>query len=466
MAKAVFTRSKPNMPTNEEMFGWAEELIGLTNQYPQFRRYGTEGSDAAVEWIKNKLIGFGFEKVEVQPFEVEVKEYTQYELRVNDGTIPAYFMQGAAYTDENGVSGEFVYVGESIDPTVDYTGKIVVMDLPSQAKIPTKFLKHISDYMYDPENFLEGEHWFQGGVPTNFPVGYYLAAEQGAAGFIGIWSDFLSGSNEIFPDPTFRVQTKIPGLFLGKYDGEALVKQLNENAALKGTIVLRGQDKKSTTSNVVATLPGQKNDAVLLNTHHDGGFSGAVQDGSGVVALLGIAKYFSRIPSNFRQKTLVFVFDAAHYDWNYPLGANKFKEMNPALFESICLAIGVEHIGVYAEETAEGFVPTNGPEPRFIFTPPNKMLIDATKAAIEKNNMIRTMIPSKGEVTFLGETQSYFLQNVPSFSLMAGPKYLFTNEDNLDKLCKDQLVSTISTFIDIVDKAMYLPPHWMKVIDC
>lgn len=466
MSKSIFTRSKPNLAGSDEMYGWAKELIDLTNQYPQYRRYGTEGSHAAAKWIYNKLISFGFEQVEEQFFDVEIKEYTDYQLTVQNETIPAYFMQGAAYTAPEGITHELIYAGAQLDPTADYSNKIVVMDLPSQEKVPTSILKQMGTYTYDPEDFLDDTHWFQGGVPANFPVCYYQAAEQGAAGFIGIFNDFLSGSAEIFPDPTFRVQTKIPGLFLGKYDGEKLIAKLQQQQPVQATMILCGQDKVVPTSNIVAVLPGYKEASILLNTHHDAGFSGAVQDGSGVVALLGIAKYFSKIPSNFRQKTLIFVFDSAHYAWNYPFGANMFQKMNPEQLSKVTLSIGVEHIGVYAEETENGFVPTDGPEPRFLFTPANQYLQKITEEAIQKNNMIRTVIPTKGAVAFLGETQSYFLQDVPSFSLIAGPKYLFTKEDTLDKLCTQQLPVVVATFVDIVDKVMYLPPSWIRTVDC
>lgn len=39
MSKSIFTRSKPNLAGSDEMYGWAKELIDLTNQYPQYRRY-------------------------------------------------------------------------------------------------------------------------------------------------------------------------------------------------------------------------------------------------------------------------------------------------------------------------------------------------------------------------------------------------------------------------------------------
>lgn len=374
-------------------------------------------------------------------------------------------MHGASYTAPEGITNELVYVGDHIDPDADYTNKIVVMDLPSQTKTPTTTISKFGTYVYDPENFFDDTHFLSAGVPRNFPVGYYAAADHGAAGFIGIWCDYLNGSPMIYPDPTYRVRPRVPGMFIGKYEGEKLVERLQKGEVLTANMILQGESKTAKTSNVVAVLPGQKEDSILVNTHHDAAFEGAVQDGSGVVTLLGIAKYFSKIPDNFRQKTLIFVFDAAHFDFNYPMGANKFYDMNREIFKHVALSIGVEHVAAYAEETEEGWIPTDGPEPRYIFSPPNHYLQEICAKSIEKNNMVRTVIPPCGAINFLGETQSYFLRNIPSFSMMSDPKYLFSIEDTLDKLPKKHLQSAVGTFIDIIDGCMYLPPAWIAHID-
>ncbi len=464
-AAALFSRSKPEMATNEDLYGWAKELVDLTLQYPQYRRYGTEGDNAATNWIADKFRSFGIENVEQQYYDVNIQQYDDYHLFVNNEEIPSFFMHGATFTKPEGLDAELVYLGDHVDPNEDYTGKIVLVDLPSQDRLPTTAIAKFGTFVYDPEEFFNDQHSISAGVPRNFPVSYYSAADRGAAGFIGIWCDWLSGSAKVYPDPTFRVQPRIPGMFVGKYEGEKLVERLKNGEKLTANMILQGEAKTTKTNNVVAILPGQKKETILVSTHHDCGFAGAVQDGSGVVTLLGIAKYFSKIPSNFRQKTLVFVADSAHYDFNYPMGANKFLEMNPEIFKNIVLTVGVEHIAAYCEETKEGFIPAGGPEPRYIFAPPNKMIQQICASAIASNNMVRTVIPPCGAVNFLGENQSYFLRNYPSISMMSGPKYLFSEDDTLDKLPKEHLQSAMATFISIIDKCMYLPPVWISNID-
>lgn len=230
-------------------------------------------------------------------------------------------------------------------------------------------------------------------------------------------------------------------------------------------MVLTGETRESTSGNIVVHIPGQKDDAVIVNTHHDGGWSGAVQDAAGVAVVMGLAAFYSRFPSNHIQKDLYFVIDGAHYAWNYPYGANKFDEMHPGLIDRTCLAIGVEHIGKRFVGRDGELVDTGEVEPRVMYAPKNQLLFDAAANAIEANNLYSTMIPRAGALPVFGETQSYFLKGVPSFSLISFPEYLFFASDTIDKVAADQLQPVMATVLDIVDAAMYLPATWLKQID-
>jgi len=204
---------------------------------------------------------------------------------------------------------------------------------------------------------------------------------------------------------------------------------------------------------------------MLVNTHHDAGWSGAVQDASGVTVVMGRAAFYGRFPSNYIQKDLYFVFNGCHYTWNYPFGANKFAEMNPDIMERLVLCFGVEHIGKRCIGVNGKMVDTGEVEPRFLWVPRNQMLFDAAVNAIEKNELHSTATTKAGAIPLYGETQSYFLQGIPCFSVMSMTEYLFFAEDTLDKVAEDQLEPVMTTVLDIMDVAMYLPGNWIKHID-
>ncbi len=305
-----------------------------------------------------------------------------------------------------------------------------------------------------------------GPIPRNLPVSYYQAAAQGAVAMVGIFRDYETGTNRFYSDPSAMVQTRIPGLFMGKNHGEALVRRIQSTSdPIKARITLSGQIRKSRSANIVATLKGQKPESIIVNTHHDAGFSGAVQDASGVAAVLGLARYFAGVPSNFRQKTLVFVFDGSHYDWNYPMGANIFAERNREVMDRTVMAIGIEHIARKFTVENGRYVDTGEVEPRILFTPPNALLFDITRRAILRNNLTDVIVPKPGALTMFGETQSYFLQGYPSYSLISGPEYLFLADDTIDKIAVEELGKVVGTFIDIIDGVMYMPGQWLQRTD-
>ena len=467
MPLSASARSEPHLPTNEEMFSWVQEVVERTSKFPQFRRMGTPGDAAVRDYIVSKLEEFGYEKVEQQEYDVSFRHYESWDLEISGESLPAYFMRGAEYTGKKGVTGELVYVGDSIDPHADYSGKIVVFDIRGQAT-PGELAHEISDFVYDPNGTLVPGSFGgkAGAIPTNFPVSYYLAADQGALGMIGILKDYDSGTNKFYSDPSARLHPRVPGLLMGKYDGATLVEKLQSSTApLTAKLILTGEIRTSKSANIVAALKGQFTDNIIVNTHHDAGWIGGVQDGSGIASVLGLAKYYANVPSNFRKKSLYFVFDGSHYDWNYPMGANKFAQMNPEVIDNAVLAIGIEHIAKKFKAVKGGYVDTGEVEPRILYTPPNKHMLEITKQAIVASDLHDVIIPRSGALVMFGETQSYFLNGIPSYSLISGPEYLFLADDTLDKVANDEFEAVIKTFIKIIDYAQYTPGDWIKHID-
>jgi len=464
---AGIERSKPTVSTNDEMFQWASDVVRISEQYPWFRRMGTEGDRATRAYLVEKLRSFGIQDVEEQAYELEYRFYEHWRLTVGGEELPCYFMRGAGFTEGDDVQGKLAFAGETIDPDADFSGKIVVFEVRGQA-IPGAAIPPLADFIYDPNGTLaKGSFGGKAGaIPANFPVSYYLASDQGALGMIAILKDYDTGTDRFYSDPSAMVQTRVPGVFVGKYAGEALVARIQASLEpLEATLVVEGEVRKSRSANVVATLPGQKPETIIVNTHHDAGWTGGVQDGSGIAAVLGLARYFAKIPENFRQKTLIFAFDGSHYDWNYPMGANLFVDANPEVIENTVLAIGIEHIAKKFRAERGGYVDTGEIEPRILFTPPNRLLFEATKRAIVAHDLHDVVIPKAGAITMFGETQGFFLRGIPSFSYISGPEYLFLADDTLDKVAKDEFEAVVKTFISIIDAVMYLPGSWIERID-
>ena len=461
-------RAVPKLASNDQMFEWTKEIVDITLKHKQFRRFGTPGDKEVREYIVKKLNSFGLKSVEMQEYPSTYRHNENWELQINGKKIPSFFLNGASFTEKKGVQGELVYVGEDVPTDVDYTGKIVVFELRGQS-IPGNLVHLISDYVHDPDDKLAGGMRIggkAGPIPANSPIPYYNAAAQGAAGMIAILKDLDTGTDKFYSDPSGMVMDRMPAHLVGKYVGEELVKQIKSaKKPLVANLKTIGEVRKGESANIVVTLKGEKPEVILVNTHHDAGFAGATQDAAGVAGVMGLAQYFSKVPENFRQKTMVFVFDGNHFDWNYPHGANQFARMNPEVMKNVVLTFGYEHIALKADATKDGYKVTTDVEPRFLFVPRNNVLFNAAKRAVIKNNLHELSILNNGAMPFFGETQSYMLMGYPSFSLISGPEYLFLADDTLDKVAKDQFRPTTQLFIDIINVGMNMPRTWLELVD-
>lgn len=137
-------------------------------------------------------------------------------------------MNGAAFTNTNGVEGELVYIGRTLDPALDLTGKIVLFDLKSGPAMRSAAFEQVSQYTYDPEGILPDTTvgGTGGPAPSNFPSPYYEAARQGAVGFVGMFTNRPANVSSFYAYPTGMVQTRIPGLFIIDSEAKPLMAKL------------------------------------------------------------------------------------------------------------------------------------------------------------------------------------------------------------------------------------------------
>lgn len=95
-------------------------------------------------------------------------------------------------------------------------------------------------------------------------------------------------------------------------------------------------------SNVVAIVPGESDENIIVNAHVDGWFDGANDNGDGVAVMLALSKHFAR-PENRPARTLVFVASAGHHTPGLS-GPRHLVELNPGLIEHNVLTINLEHV--------------------------------------------------------------------------------------------------------------------------
>ena len=465
-------RSKTKNLIKSEIYPWVENIYNITMKYKdkEYRRSGTPGDKEVRNYIINELKIMGYKNIKEDKFNVSHIRYDEWKLEVNKKEIDCYPLRHSTILGNKDVEGELIYVGESIDNKTieEIKDKIVVIDMRSII-MPRQHIRPACEYIHDPKNnFDKLKPLIIQNKTPQMPMSYYDAAKYGAKGIIIIMKDFLTGTNKLYMDPSFKVFDKgIPALFIGKYDGEKLVENIKkankEKTSLNTKIILKGVAETLETANIHVTLPGMKEDIINVLSHHDSGWGGAVQDASGVSVVLAIAKYFMKMPENFRQKTMLFTINAAHYGWEYPQGSTEFDKKNKDIVEKIKLAIGVEHIGkeVKVNEDRKYEIIKDQPVPLLLFSPKNKHLRSTAINMIKQNNIEHMLVPHiYNPFSFPGESQYFFLKGIPSFSLISGPEYLFLQDDCLEFVDQDNLPVVAKLITDLIEAVMYLPGSW------
>ncbi len=462
------------IPKKEEITSW---IMAICDK--GYRRPGMPASHKVEDFLANQLRSFGFETVEKQSIDIKLwePEYWRFTYKIDDQNyeFPCFYTCYTAFTKPEGVTGELVYIGKGNEEDlegVDLKGKIAVMDLEFYF-LEYHLLAHICYYVHNPRNINFQEH--------NIPdmsrginwAGYHRAAKKGAIGFVGILSNYPIDSPILyFPaEGTDDFPRPIPGIFLSKSDGLKLKDQLSSGKKnVTGHIILTGKESPGKTSNVFGILPGKSKELIELGSHHDAAFHNAVQDASGVSVILALAKYFSQIPKEKRNRSILVLFSTGHFYGS--IGGYEFKKKYKDIVSRVVTSIHVEHI---AKEPIikDGQLITSGfPQIRGLYVSDIPEFKDAAKTMVIENNLELTgLMPIASGVTSEEGSDSkysqemslwtdatpFFEEGIPVLSFISGPYYNWHPLDTIDKVAVNQLEPVTKGFIEVIKKIDVLP---------
>lgn len=455
------------VPDTEIIYGWLTDLCSTPH-----RRPGTHEGKRAEEWVANKFKEIGLQEIKLDPVPIRVWEAEQWSLTIEGREIPCFFVLNTGFTPESGISASMVYVGvgdQKDFKKADVKGKIVVADVPFP-KLPTGLLLRGIGSSYivsDPcgsfklsstqylnfvrKNFM-GQSTLETAPATDV---YWNAVKNGAAGICLILKNQPSRYNTHY-GPYDGVMKPMPGLWIGKYEGEKLRRQAKQGK--EATLKLTGSNKPGEMRNVWGVLPGLSDDVILVTSHHDSPFVGASEDGSGTVQVLAQAWAWSRAPKEKREKTLVFVVDAGHFYGSK--GAFQFARENKDIMDRTRILLTLEHLAAKHVEEKDGeYEPNGDPALTVMFTSHDTKVVAAVMKAFEKKPPKRTASISS---TFFGEAPTsdaagYVLEaGVPVISWIGCPYYLLDAGDTLDKIEKSELVPIAETTTEIVKVFMVM----------
>ena len=456
------------IPDSKVIYSWIEELCRTPH-----RRPGTVEGGIAEQWVFDKLKEFGLEHVAMEPIPVTVWTAEKWSLAAAGKIMPSFFVVNTGFTGTEGVTSSLAYVGTGMAKdfeNANVSGKIVVADVTFPL-LPTGVLMKAMRARYflsDPEGWVTlGSRQYLNFARQNFMGGetaetapegdvYWQAFRRGAKGICLILRDQPTNSNTHY-GPYDGIMKPLPGLWIGKRDGVEL-RELAKRGA-EATLLLEGRTEPGTTHNVWGILPGESEDVILVTSHHDSPFQGAVEDGSGVAQVLAQACAWSQVPREQRPKTMVFVLDAGHFYGS--IGADTFAGAHQDILARTKVLITLEHLAAKeVEPRGEEYAPTGRLAFTVMFTSPEPATVaSAIKALKKKRAKATASIPAD----FFGpgpisDALGYVLAGgMPVISWIGCPYYLLDQGDTLDKIDQAELKPVCETVTEIVKTHMALP---------
>ena len=270
-----------------------DHICGLGTSPMGFRFGGSFSDNQAARSIAKEMRRIGLVNVHLERVPADVFTFHWARLKAGGMTFPATTFGGLKKSPSMGATGELVYVGlgtkAEFDAAGDVTGKVVLVDFASS-------------YWWLNWPFHEAQ--FRGAkavVFTTSPVdlSYYSLPET-------------YGSNDS------EASWSIPGIYVNRVTGDWLKEKLAEGSfrvTVRNHVVLKRAEKGGVGYNVVGTWPGSDPDAkkILFGAHHDAYFTGAIDNTTGCVGELTIAKAL-KMSGYTPRNTLKFVA-FTHEEW-------------------------------------------------------------------------------------------------------------------------------------------------------
>jgi hypothetical protein len=375
----------------------------------------------------------------------------------------------SGHTPDEGVTGELVVYKQGM-PAEALRGKIAIVEktLSPEASAAAGVGTATGDYEYlsNPETFPNpdvprGEE----GALSPFPIMGLGATQKplidaGAAGALMVMPlsyEALAGTY------TFGVPAlhQMPSLYLDRETGAAILAAAKDGK--RATLKLIAKTEDAETYQLFGYLPGKDygtpgDQQVLLITHTDGP---SISQENGALGILGIVKYFSRIPKAERPRTLMIFLDCRHYmpGAERAFAKEDYASSHPDVYKNVIAAMGIEHLGQVqvSESGGKPYHKTGRAELSTVWITNNRHMIDMAIQAVKDNHLERTQVQCPGHKGLHGGEQGpwYGLGGiarrigVPGASTMGSMTAYWSTKARMDYLDTKHFVKQVATMTQL-----------------
>ena len=124
----------------------------------------------------------------------------------------------------------------------------------------------------------------------------------------------VPGNGQFNPEGAPGGPDAVPTLTISQDEGFMLRDMLAAGQRVQLTVSLDIEEREGLrTENIYATLPGMSDEQIVVVTHTDGLFQGAMDNASGMATGIDIARHYAAMPRERRPRTMVFMALPDHH---------------------------------------------------------------------------------------------------------------------------------------------------------
>jgi len=446
-----------------EMLSWIRHIVGFGT-----RRPGYPQSLQVEEWLEAKFREFGLLDVRREPVPVNYWQPSVASLGFPARAVelPCFPIPYTSWTSTQGLEAPTAFVGEGDPETfqrADVNGRIVVAEMRFAHLVGLAFKKGARFIRDASASVSDGPLHVANWLIRNFPT-YYEAQRRGAAGFIGLLVDSpVDGCDFYVPYDGFM--KGLPAVWIGR-EHATQVRTLAQTVEC-ARLLSHGETRMVDSHNVVGVLPGSgggrttERENIIVTCHHDAPFASAVEDASGLAALLALEKEFAAGQGTLQQlrRDLIFVASSGHFHGG--VGNRVFVERHgDGLLKRTVAAFGVEHIAEEVEgNQTGGYRLTGRPEVRVLFFDGGNRFSNVLAEEAERSQLDRLIC---ADAYAFGpeppcDSAPFFTAGIPSACHISGPLYLFDPHDTIDKVRAADLVPVAQFFAGAIRRVDEIP---------
>jgi hypothetical protein len=433
------------VPAQDTLMAWAESVVARGIRRPVFA-----ADDETEQWLARTFRHIGLHDVRLEPIAVRRWEEQSCALTLRTAeqshALDCFPVPFSRPTD--GVEGTLVADRYDQTGNAEPLRDAIAVYANQHTQVPQRLIRDaVATRTYDPDgDFDDLVHVVPFG--PRFQDVMRPALLAGARGFIGVAGQRWD-SREYFV-PYDAGDWPLPGVWLSPSQG-ALVQGLMAAGPVTATISYAASDTPRTSHNVIGALPGVSDDWVIIGTHHDAPWYGAVEDASGIALVLAQARYWSRLPRRMRPFNLLFVVTGGHMSGG--AGIRAFVASHAELIARTVVAIHLEHVAREPAIVDGALAPGADVVPRWWFTSLITPLEDAVETVLVEENLRRSFVLPPTAFSPMPPTDGAHLYptGVPIVQLLAAPEYLFDAGDTLDMIHEESLVPITRAVIELVN---------------